>query len=112
MCADKRKGFLVCDTCQKEFDRKQYSVGHKFCSIGCQYWGSVDYNKKGCWFWQRRISSVGYPVLRWKGEEFQAAKVGYSIWNNLEDVYNNGRLYNVCGNRNCVRGDHWEPIEK
>ncbi len=93
---------LVCAECCKQFDRSKFEVGIKYCSLNCVFWSGVDYHKAGCWIWGKRKKQYG--MIKWHGKEFFAHRVGYGYHHNILEF---GDLFNMCGNKHCVRGDHW-----
>lgn len=101
------RNILECDTCKKIFDRREFDVGRKTCSIGCFFFSKVDENQPGCWLWPGRIDRNGYAVIRWRYKEYLAHRIGYALCNKKDTLIEHS-IYNICGNRHCVRGDHWE----
>ena len=99
-----------CTECKKNFNREVFRVGTKFCSFACCFWSGVDYHGAGCWIWKKKKNNYGYAVMRWgkKKGHFSAHRIGYALHHNLPDLRAPGiMLFNTCGNRACVRGDHW-----
>ncbi len=104
---------FICQECQKKFDREKFRVGHKYCSIECFFWSGVNYHRKGCWPWQKRVSKKkGYGTIRWQGVEVAAHRVGYAAWHGHKSLGDFGNIYNTCGDRTCCRGDHWEESSR
>lgn len=97
---------LTCKVCLRDFDRAEYDVGHEICSIACKFWHGVPDENETCWLWGFKKDNRGYGILRWKGHEYLAHRIGYAEFYGLEE-HPTERLYNICGKNNCVRGDHW-----
>lgn len=92
----------TCKFCNASIEPKS-----RFCDLLCCFWSGVDQADvagKGCWHWQKRIETSGYPRFRYGGMDQQAQRVSWAIANNVLEF---GRLYNICGDLACVRPDHW-----
>lgn len=105
--------YFTCKECKREFDKLEWNVGRKYCSIECTYWSGVeDIEVKGCWKWLRRIDpKCGYGIIKWKRLRYNCHRVAYAAMNRLPELPDT-MLFNVCGNKSCVRGDHWSPDSK
>lgn len=98
---------MICAECKRSFDRKTTDVGNKYCSIACAFFSGVDINQPGCWFWKRKKTKTGgYGLVKWKGQEFFAQRISYAIAHDFGGKQMPA-IFNMCGNRDCVRSDHW-----
>jgi len=102
----RKKQPMECIFCHKSFDRDEYDVGRKICSLSCKFWHGIQDENQSCWIWRFKKNRLGYGVIRWKGHEYIAHRIGFSEFHRLED-HPTKMLFNICGNKACVRGDHW-----
>lgn len=76
-------------------------------SVEERFWAKVNKSELGCWDWTGAKSnkSYGYGVFQLSDHLTSAHKVAW-ILEGKEDL-GNSLLDNVCGNRSCVKPDHW-----
>jgi hypothetical protein len=73
-----------------------------------KFWGKVDKNADGCWYWLGSTLPSGYPHLTFGGESVYAHRLSY-VWagGRLKD----GKvLTQSCGHKACVNPEHLEQI--
>jgi hypothetical protein len=73
-----------------------------------RFWAKVDKNGSGCWQWMgaKTNSKYEYGLFNFLDNLNMAHKIAWILEGN-EDL-GNSLLDNVCGNRSCVKPEHWK----
>lgn len=69
-----------------------------------KFWRMVE-KTESCWLWLGCRQDNGYGQFRWEGRTTLAHHVSLVI--DGVDVPSGMFTFNDCGNRHCVRPDHW-----
>jgi hypothetical protein len=77
-------------------------------SVEERFWAKVNKNDSDCWEWQgaKTNDKYGYGLFNFLDHLVTAHKVAW-ILEDKEEL-GNSLLENVCGNRSCVKPDHWK----
>ena len=64
---------------------------------------------RSCWLWTGNLGELGYGRVRIDGHLESAHRVAYTLWNRRR-LRPTTWLRNRCGDRSCVRPDHWQVV--
>lgn len=70
------------------------------------FWARVEKGRE-CWEWQGKPNADGYGRLFDAGKLEYAHRYAYLLL--VGDIQPGEALYNTCGDRLCVRPEHWTP---
>ena len=74
-----------------------------------KFWEKVDRDSSNCWLWTgsvtRKEQKNSYAIFSHEGKNQLAQRVAWAL-EGLETI-NNSTLENTCGNKTCVKPEHW-----
>jgi hypothetical protein len=91
--------------------RQRFVTGHNtgarstFADTFDEHWVE---DKRGCWIWQRGLTSYGYSQLRYGGSPVLGHRFRWERDNG--PVPEGEQLHHVCGDRRCVNPAHLELL--
>jgi hypothetical protein len=71
-----------------------------------RFWEKVD-RTGDCWLWTSHIDKYGFGTWGYGiNSRIQAHRYGISLYGDVPK-----RVVNLCGNKHCVRHDHWKSAK-